>query len=117
MENKDKVLAISDTLKDLGIAASLSGYHYLRCAVALIWEGNKMLPMMSLYKDIAKKFNKTCSSVERACRHAIESGWSRGNIDTQNKLFGYSTNAGKGNPTNSEFIMTVADYLLMIQEE
>jgi two-component system response regulator (stage 0 sporulation protein A) len=51
------------------------------------------------------------SRVERAIRHAIEVAWSRGQVDTINKLFGYTIHNDKGKPTNSEFIAMVADKL------
>jgi two-component system response regulator (stage 0 sporulation protein A) len=64
-----------------------------------------------LYPTIAKKYKTTSSRVERAIRHAIEVAWNRGQIDTINDLFGYTVNAGKGKPTNSEFIALIADKL------
>ncbi|HCL50205.1 MAG TPA: sporulation transcription factor Spo0A, partial [Clostridiaceae bacterium] len=64
-----------------------------------------------LYPAIAKKYNTTASRVERAIRHAIEVAWSRGEIDTINKVFGYTVHNDKGKPTNSEFIAMVADKL------
>lgn len=62
-----------------------------------------------LYPTIAKMHNTTPSRVERAIRHAIEVAWNRGKMDTINELFGYSIQAGKGKPTNSEFIALIAD--------
>ena len=62
-----------------------------------------------LYPTIAKKFQTTPSRVERAIRHAIEVAWSRGKMDTIDKLFGYTIHNGKGKPTNSEFIALIAD--------
>ena len=62
-----------------------------------------------LYPSIAKKFQTTPSRVERAIRHAIEVAWSRGKLDTLERLFGYTVSNGKGKPTNSEFIALVAD--------
>ena len=64
-----------------------------------------------LYPDIAKKYNTTSSRVERAIRHAIEVAWSRGNIESLNKMFGYTVHSHKAKPTNSEFIAMVADKL------
>ena len=64
-----------------------------------------------LYPSIAKKYNTTSSSVERAIRHAIEVAFARGQIDTINDMFGYTVNAFKGKPTNSEFIAMIADKL------
>ena len=37
--------------------------------------------------------------------------WSRGKMDTIDKLFGYTINNGKGKPTNSEFVALIADKL------
>lgn len=57
-----------------------------------------------------KQANGTTSSrVERAIRHAIEVAWGRGKMDTIDALFGYTVHAGKGKPTNSEFIALIAD--------
>ena len=64
-----------------------------------------------LYPGIAKKYDTTSSRVERAIRHAIEVAWERGDIDTINKLFGYTVHTSKGKPTNSEFIAMIADKL------
>ena len=44
-------------------------------------------------------------------RHAIDVAWSRGQIETINKIFGYTIHNEKGRPTNSEFIAMVADKL------
>jgi two-component system response regulator (stage 0 sporulation protein A) len=35
--------------------------------------------------------------------------WNRGKMDTIDELFGYTINAEKGKPTNSEFIALIAD--------
>ena len=64
-----------------------------------------------LYPTIAKKYKTTSSSVERAIRHAIEVAWNRGKIDVLEEMFGYTISAGKGKPTNSEFIALIADKL------
>ena len=53
--------------------------------------------------------NTKYQSVERAIRHAIEVAWNRGKMDTIDELFGYTINAEKGKPTNSEFIALIAD--------
>lgn len=60
-----------------------------------------------LYPDLAKKHKTTPSRVERAIRHAIEVAWNRGEISTIENIFGYTVNANKGKPTNSEFIAMI----------
>ena len=62
-----------------------------------------------LYPEIACKYKTTPSRVERAIRHAIEVAWNKGQIDVLEDMFGYTISAGKGKPTNSEFIALIAD--------
>ena len=69
-----------------------------------------------LYPTIAKKYKTTSSSVERAIRHTIEVAWCRGKMDIIQELFGYTIHAGKGKPTNSEFIALIADKLRLEYE-
>ena len=37
--------------------------------------------------------------------------WGRGKIEVIEEMFGYTVSAGKGKPTNSEFIALIADKL------
>ena len=64
-----------------------------------------------LYPEVASKFDTTVSRVERAIRHAIEVSWNRGNWELMEEIFGHSVDIDKAKPTNSEFIVTVADKL------
>ncbi len=107
---------ITNTIKELGIPAHIKGYHYVRRAIELMVEDISLMDLITkaLYPKVAKEFDTTPSRTERAIRHAIDTGWNRGNIDFTSKLFGYTINANKGKPTNSEFIATVADYILML---
>ena len=108
-------LKIAETLKELGTPANLLGYFYLKHAIEVVLQDISLVHYITtkLYPMIAEKFNTTPSKVERAIRHAIEVSWCRGNIELQNKLFGYTVDATKCKPTNSEFIGTVADWLNM----
>lgn len=62
-----------------------------------------------LYPTIAKNHQTTPSRAERAIRPAIEVAWNRGRVDFLDELFGYTIDAGKGKPTNSEFIALISD--------
>ena len=64
-----------------------------------------------LYPEIAYKYGTTPSRVERAIRHAIEVAWGRGNQNVVESIFGYTVDAEKGKPTNSEFIAMISDKL------
>ena len=59
--------------------------------------------------EVARRYNTTPSRVERAVRHAIETAWDRGDLETLQRYFGYTVSNTKGKPTNSEFIAMIAD--------
>ena len=102
---------VTDIIHTLGVPAHIKGYHYVRRAIELAVTDDSYLESITnkLYPEIAREFDTTWSRVERAIRHAIESAWDRGNVDTLSKIFGYTINPGKGKPTNSEFIALLAD--------
>ena len=104
---------ITSIIHEIGVPAHIKGYLYLREAITMVVNDIELLSAVTkeLYPAIAKKYNTTASRVERAIRHAIEVAWGRGQIETINKIFGYTINNGKGKPTNSEFIAMVADKL------
>lgn len=104
---------ITNIIHEIGVPAHIKGYLYLREAIQMVVNDVELLSAVTkeLYPSIAKKFNTTASRVERAIRHAIEVAWSRGQVDTINKIFGYTVHNDKGKPTNSEFIAMVADKL------
>ncbi|SMC17500.1 two-component system, response regulator, stage 0 sporulation protein A [Clostridium acidisoli DSM 12555] len=104
---------ITAIIHEIGVPAHIKGYMYLREAISMVVNNIELLSAVTkeLYPSIAKKYNTTASRVERAIRHAIEVAWSRGQVDTINKLFGYTIHNGKGKPTNSEFIAMIADKL------
>lgn len=113
MKNYKEV--ITKSIKELGIPASLTGYHYIRYAVELMINDITLMNAITktLYPTVAKEFNTTSIRVERSIRHAIEISWNRANEKFATELFGYSIDANKGKPTNGEFIVTVADYIIM----
>ena len=102
---------VTNIIHDVGVPAHIKGYQYLREAIIMSVNDNEMLNSITkiLHPSIAKKFQTTPSRVERAIRHAIEVAWNRGKMDTIDELFGYTINAEKGKPTNSEFIALIAD--------
>lgn len=106
---------ITNIIHEIGVPAHIKGYQYLREAIMMVVNNVDLLSGITkeLYPGIAERFNTTPSRVERAIRHAIEVAWSRGRIETINKLFGYTIHDEKGKPTNGEFIAMVADKLRM----
>lgn len=110
---EDMQLVVTDIIHQIGIPAHIKGYHYLREAILISFDDSEMLESVTklLYPTVAKRFNTTASRVERAIRHAIETAWDRGDLDTIQNLFGYTVSVGKGKPTNSEFIALITDNL------
>ena len=109
----DLDMEITSIIHEIGVPAHIKGYMYLREAIKMVINDIELLSAVTkeLYPAIAKKHNTTASRVERAIRHAIEVAWGRGQVETINKLFGYTIHNDKGKPTNSEFIAMVADKL------
>lgn len=106
-------ISITKTLHELGVPSHIKGYQYIREGVSLVYEKPEIVGGITkeLYPEIAKKFDTTISRVERAIRHAIEVSWNRGNWQLMEDIFGHSVDIDKAKPTNSEFIVTVADKL------
>lgn len=104
---------VTEIIREIGIPAHIKGYQYIREGIIMAVHDMNMLNFITklLYPSIAKKYKTTSSSVERAIRHAIEVAWGRGKIEVIEELFGYTVSAGKGKPTNSEFIALIADKL------
>lgn len=110
-ENVSLEIVVTDIIHEIGVPAHIKGYQYLRDSILMAVHDMDILNSITkqLYPAIAVQNHTTASRVERAIRHAIEVAWSRGKMDTIDALFGYTVNAGKGKPTNSEFIALIAD--------
>lgn len=106
-------IAITNVLHELGVPSHIKGYAYIRQSIIEVFFHPDVIGGITkeLYPKIAEEFNTTVSRVERAIRHAIEVSWNRGNWDLMQEIFGYSVDIDKAKPTNSEFIVTVADKL------
>ena len=113
VNNKDLKLNLTKLLHELGVPSHIKGYEYIREGIMLLYNDPSIIGGITkeLYPEIADKYNTSVSRVERAIRHAIEVSWNRGNLDLMEEVFGYSVDYDKAKPTNSEFIVTVADKL------
>ena len=106
-------ISITNILHELGVPSHIKGYQYIREGISIIYERPDVIGGITkeLYPELADKFDTTTSRVERAIRHAIEVSWNRGNWDLMEEIFGHSVDIDKAKPTNSEFIVTIADKL------
>lgn len=112
-EAPDIEMKVTNILKELGCPAHIKGYSYLRYSIMYCIEDEEAIHGITkiLYPNVAKKFGTTSSRVERAMRHAIEVAWDRGDYNVLQRYFGYTIDARKGRPTNSEFIAMIVENL------
>lgn len=95
---------------ELGFCADRKGTEYLAYAIKLKINGkNGEMPMNTIIRNIARKYNVSENSVERNMRTAIEHLCEYGNLDKIYELFRETINSEKGKPTNSQFISVVAE--------
>ena len=106
-------ISVTKLLHELGVPSHIKGYQYIREGILLLYNNPDIVGGITkeLYPEIANKYDTSVSRVERAIRHAIEVSWNRGNLDLMEEIFGHSVDYDKAKPTNSEFIVTVADKL------
>ena len=110
---------LSSIFLSLGIPAHIKGYQFLREAVKLVLEDPDRINRITkeLYPAIARRFGTSASKVERAIRHAIEVGWSRGRVESLNRAFGCRVATPEDKPTNGEFIALIADKLSLEEQQ
>ena len=106
-------ISITKMLHELGMPSHIKGYQYIREGITMVYDNPEIVGGITkeLYPELATRFDTTVSRVERAIRHAIEVSWNRGNWDFMEEVFGHSVDIDKAKPTNSEFIVTIADKL------
>lgn len=102
---------VTAMIHEVGVPAHIKGYQYVREAIVIAVQDISVINAVTkvLYPEVARRYNTTPSRVERAVRHAIETAWDRGDLDTLQRYFGYTVSNAKGKPTNSEFIAMIAD--------
>ena len=113
IEDKNLQIQVTNILHDLGIPSNIKGYQYIRSAILMVYDNPSFIDGITkeLYPGLSIKFHTSTSKVERAIRHAIEVSWLRGDIDLMEEIFGHSVDIDRAKPTNSEFIVTIADKL------
>lgn len=106
--------ATSNILKKCGITADLKGWSYVGRAIEMVIDNWDTIHHITkeLYPSVAKEFNTTSSRVERAIRHAIETGFEKASYSDISVIFGNTVDPNKGKVTNSAFIAIVADALI-----
>ena len=93
MEDTKKIL-----LK-MNISSNLWGYHYILASVEMLRKQKIHTNIITIYDEVAKKYDKPKSSVERAIRFSIETAWERKTILT--RIYSYK-------PSNASFLYDIA---------
>lgn len=111
--NKDIKDSVIKILHELGVPSNIKGYKYIKEGIVQVFYNPDMINKVTktLYPLIAEKYDTTKNRVEAAIRHAIEVSWNRGKWDVMENLFGNSFDMDKARPTNSGFIVTIAERL------
>ena len=102
---------VTDILQKLKIPPHFKGYTYLRKAIMLCIKDPALINEVTkkLYPRIAEEYNSTPNRVERSMRFAIETAWSKGEIEYLHGLMGHIVDEKKGKPTNVSFIAKISD--------
>ena len=96
---------IAKELDTIGISPRVKGRKYLRDAIEMTCDKERS----NLNVLIAKEYNKTPASVERAMQGAISRAWSTTDTETLEKEYTAYINPEKGVPTLMEFIYYYAE--------
>ena len=102
---------VTALLHHLGVPAHFKGYSYLRDAVLMVVQENRMLGgslTKELYPRLAQKYGTTPGGVEAAIRNAIMAAWEHGNREALTQLTGGGARRERF-PTNSLLIAKLAD--------
>ena len=96
----------SAILRELGIPSHLAGYLYLVEAVVMVAQEPTLLRRVTagLYLALADRYHTTPAAVERAIRHAVETGCCRCDPEILAYYFGSTVSPRRGKPNNSEMI-------------
>ena len=81
---------IENALMAMGVPANISGFNYIKEAVLIRERDGTDAKWMGVYAEIAKKYGKTASKVERGIRYAFEvARCTNGDYDAVNHYIGF----------------------------
>ena len=105
---------VGQLLQRMGLSPVRKSYRYLCRAVCLrLWEGEDCAGVTKwIYPRVGKDFGVNSTAVERSVRQAIRRLWSRPLTPLQRQLFPADALMGREFPTNTQFICTLARFLL-----
>lgn len=110
-ENVDMIVV--RVLLRLGVSPNMKGFHYLRRAIIVYISRSEDFGGLTreLYPEVAKHFGATVTSVERAVRHAIHTGWHKRDEQLAAEIFFNVLQGGLDVPANTLFISAVGEWV------
>lgn len=103
--NQRLLKRVTKELDMIGISPRFKGRNYLRDAIEMICHKEQTY----ICNEVAKKYQKTSASVERAMQNAIDHAWKSTDPTTLETHYTAYVNPEKGVPTLTEFIYFYAD--------
>lgn len=102
-----------ELLTKLSVPLRMKGRAYIQYTAAMAACAPTLLTKMKygLYPLLAERFHSSPASIERCIRTAIEATWLSGDLNAIHRYFGFSVDADKGKPTNSEFLSMMAEHV------
>ena len=94
----------SDRLLALGFSPKRRGFHYLGAALCLYHSDPNISVTKELYPMVAKQFETTATSVERAIRTVIQDAWQQSDQKTWRQYFHSAPSGYVPRPTNAQFL-------------
>jgi hypothetical protein len=106
---------VTNILYKLGVPANINGSGYLREAIILVFNNPDIIHAVTkeLYPAVAHIFDTSTSRVDRSIRYAITIAWKHMDPAIMREYFRHRMYFSTIKPTNSEFIATVSDRLLL----
>ena len=104
---------IDKLLLEFGVPETLNGYKYIRSCLLSLVERPELCHAVTtvLYPQVGRIYNVSALTVERGIRYAVEAGWYNCDVQMQTKYFGNQIHPGKGKPTNTQFLVRMANLI------
>lgn len=102
---------ILEIYKEIGMSPGSLGAGYLTAAIEYYLEHPNENLRGNIYSKLQERFDVSPSRIERAMRYAIETVCDQGNYEAVLSYFGSIIKAGRGKPTNLEFIATIGNHI------
>lgn len=99
----------SERLLALGFSPKRRGFHYLDTALVLLRENPNLSVTKELYPMVARQFQTTHTSVERAIRTVIQDCWNHCDMKIWRQYFSATPSGYVPRPTNSGFLFALME--------